>query len=104
MFTFNPRNCPKCGGHPGSIVERLVVYANIEPVDGFGKPDRLGYEYGGDSEVNWNSQEPWKEDDKVSLICVDCSHRWDASMSQHYNAEDMARAIHAESLAKSEGR
>ena len=102
MMLFNPRACPECGGPPQWMLERVLCAASLYPIS-----PGLGYEYGGESEMFWDTQEPRPVGEgQVTLCCADCANRWDAAMREveHYNAEDMARAIHAESLAKSEGR
>ena len=67
---YTVSNCPTCGGLPVAEVNRVPVLAGlIENDDG-------GFDYSGNSKVDWNAQEAWLDEDGLTVVHCAGLHSW----------------------------
>ena len=69
---FDPHKCPGCGGNARGTLDNITGTALMYlDVDG-------EYEWLGETEVDWDSQESDVLKGKVNLQCADCRGWWRA--------------------------
>lgn len=68
---FKPSKCPECGEPPEGMREKLYGLALLTG------SDELGFDYAGETEVDWDSQETVVEGGLVTLQCAN-AHAWHA--------------------------
>ncbi len=71
---FTTDKCPKCERAPIAILERLYAWASLQGGDG-------GFDYAGESDIDWDSQEPDETDKQVHLVC-DRKHEWSTDVEE----------------------
>jgi hypothetical protein len=76
MMTFDVPRCPTCGGRARALSERVSVNAALTY-----DRERHAYDYAGESEVFWDTQETEHDPDgRVELWCSR-GHAWKARIS-----------------------
>lgn len=75
---FDEPLCETCGAPAGGIVETLLAVASIYADEN--NPEK--FEYLGDSDVCWDSQTPFCDEDGglIILCCSRCDNEWNARM------------------------
>ena len=68
---FSPDRCPECQDEPKGTLEVLEGVAEVFI------HDDGSFEYGGYTQISWDSQVTVERDGKVTLVCHDW-HRWQA--------------------------
>lgn len=71
---FITSNCPKCGQPAVAILERLYAWASLYEENG-------AFDYAGESDVDWDSQEPVETDKQVDLTC-DNKDEWSSDVEE----------------------
>ncbi len=67
---YTVSKCPTCGRPPVAEVNRVTVFAGlIENDDG-------GFDYSGNSKVDWNAQEAWLDEDGFTVVHCAERHAW----------------------------
>ncbi|MBI2987349.1 MAG: hypothetical protein HYY45_11335 [Deltaproteobacteria bacterium] len=62
--------CPTCGGLPVAEVNTVPVFAGlVQNEDG-------GFDYSGNSKVDWNAQEAWRDEDDFTVVHCAELHSW----------------------------
>ena len=70
-YIFENPKCPHCGGKPGGIEESILGTADIE------EGEDGQYDYSGETEVNWDSQEATTDSEgRYTLSCEECGGIW----------------------------
>jgi len=73
---LTPDKCPECGEDPAGIIEQVHGRAQLD------RQDDGSMAYGGGTDMNWNSQEPARDEhDRVTLFCP-ARHTWQAGMRE----------------------
>jgi hypothetical protein len=71
---YTVSRCPTCGGLPVAELNTVPVFASlVENDDG-------GFDYSGNSEVDWNSQEPWLDEDGLTVVHCAEHHSWETDV------------------------
>lgn len=72
--------CPTCGGRPVAELNTVPVFAGLIE-DGGG-----GFDYSGNSKVDWNAQELWLDEDGLTVLhCADF-HSWETKIEPEPSA------------------
>jgi hypothetical protein len=77
-FKLDPPTCSECGASADGILERVLGWAVIDPDGG-------SFEYGGHTEIDWNTQEPLSDPEQSPpVVRVRCGndHRWEATLEE----------------------
>jgi len=78
MMRFEKPRCPVCGEEPASILEMLLAHAWVSKADAHeGEPL---WDYAGESDILWDTQEPLEREGKVRLYCS-AGHDWETRMT-----------------------
>ncbi len=67
---YTVSKCPTCGGLPVAEVNRVTVFAGLIENDGG------GFDYSGNSKVDWNAQEAWLDEDGLTVVHCAEIHSW----------------------------
>ena len=74
---FAPDKCPTCGEDPAGIIEQVYGRAWL------GERADDKFDYDGGTDMDWNSQEPARDEhDRVTLFCP-ARHTWQAGMMEN---------------------
>ena len=73
---FDPDKCPTCGEDPDSIIERVYGRARL----GDRADDK--FDYDGDTDMAWDTQEPVRDEDDQVTLCCPSRHSWQATMTE----------------------
>ena len=66
--------CPTCGGPPVAEVNTVPVLAGlVENEDG-------GFDYSGNSKVDWNAQQAWLDEDGFMVVHCAEHHSWETAV------------------------
>jgi hypothetical protein len=71
---YTVSRCPTCGGTPVAELNRVPVFAGlIENDDG-------GFDYSGNSKVDWNAQEAWLHVNGLTAVHCAGRHWWETGV------------------------
>ena len=71
-YTVN--RCPACGGPPVAELNTVPVLAGlVENEDG-------GFDYSGNSKVDWNAQQAWLDGDGFTVVRCAEHHSWETDV------------------------
>lgn len=77
---YTVSKCPTCGGVAAAELNTVPVFAGlIENDDG-------GFDYSGNSEVDWNAQGPWLDEDGFTVLHCAELHSWETEIESEPSA------------------
>ena len=77
---YKMSRCPTCGGLPVAELNTVPVVAGlVENEDG-------GFDYSGNSEVDWNAQEAWLDENGLTVVHCAERHSWETEVESEGSA------------------
>ena len=71
---YTVSKCPTCGGLPVAERNTVPVFAGlVENDDG-------GFDYSGNSKVDWNAQQTWLDEDGFAVVGCAEHHSWETDV------------------------
>ena len=71
---YTVSRCPTCGGPPVAEFNTVPVFAGVvENEDG-------GFDYSGNSKVDWNAQQAWLDEDGLMVVHCAEHHSWETDV------------------------
>ena len=71
---YTVSKCPTCGGLPVAERNTVPVFAGVvENEDG-------GFDYSGNSKVDWNAQEAWLDGNGFTVVHCAEHHSWETAV------------------------
>jgi hypothetical protein len=63
-----------CGGLPVAEINTVPLFAGlVESEDG-------GFDYSGNSKIDWNAQEAWRDEDGFTVVLCAEHHSWETDV------------------------
>lgn len=63
--------CPQCGCKASALLEQVMVLAQLQEPDDSGET-----EYAGESDVEWDTQYPARDEDGIVTLMCENKHQW----------------------------
>ena len=77
---YTVSRCPTCGGPPVAELNTVPVFASLVENEG-GR-----FDYSGNSNVDWNAQQAWLDEDAFTVVHCAEYHSWETEVESEPSA------------------
>lgn len=71
---YTVSRCPTCGGLPVAELNAVPILAGLI------ENDEGGFDYSGNSRVDWNAQVPWLDEEGLAVLHCAERHSWETKI------------------------